>query len=1051
MLRNKLNKLVMGIIIGIIPSVLSASPSAPDSRIITLSPIQTRFEETAVSARLTLDCSRFDINIENQSDTDTICFMLEGEMLAGSPGTPNLPVVARFILMPPTGGVSLRLTEMETHVISGFNVNVNDFNPERDEFWPPEPVRLGTPAILRGYRIIPIIAYPLRWNPVTRELQVVDHFEIELDYNSLENQFNQVVDPNRSKPSEAAYRLVRSLVVNPPEPLRDLGQRNGAIAYIIGPWDNVQEELQPLLEWRRRMGWTADIIRVAQSNSTAAVKNAIQQAYDEWDTPPEFVVLCGDTDGPFPIAFYDERRGAAYPYETDHHYAELEGDDILPEVAVGRLVFSTVNMLRDEVNKTISYESDPYIGANQARGWQRRAAVVASDFQSGTSSIDVCRWVKDLVVRNGYSNVAELYWTPQNPQPNARQFIMSNIDAGVSIFMYRGWAGMSGFAHADVDQLRNGRMLPFVLLPTCNTGDYAEHITSEFYYTERFVYLRNAGAIGAIGTSGATHTAYNNLFAAGTLLGLFEEGIVNQGWALMRGKLDLFRNYSGYGDIAHHENGGLLGWVCETYIFNLIGDPAVDLYTDVPRTLEVNHPASLRAGETRVQVEVVDPEEDVPLQDTRVCLYKSGVFQKTLLTDADGLAVFSLDPDWTVQGVIQLTVTGHNLMPYLRDLQIQQANQFVGAAGFAIDDDNAGDSRGNDDGIASPGERLELTIDVANLGSQAVQGAIDAALTTNQPHLDIVRGAVRLEAAPAVGRSTPAEFIVDIGGGFPHGSEAVFSLTVTSGQTNWTSSIAIQVVGPQIEFASLQWVNAALQPAGVADCHIRLRNTGGLPSPNLQARLISLTPTVSVPVPGSTYSWVGVNAERRSQTPFRLAANIFQIVGSSARLALIVTGDNGFVDTAWVNFSVGEPRSNQPFGPDRYGYLCIDNTDRDWFSAPNFNWVEIDPHYRGPGTDTQLRDTAEEEDASVLVNLPFEFRYYSEDFNRITVCSNGWLTMGDQHLMISGRNRRLGSGEVMPAMICPFWDDLLTTNQGGVYTWYDQANDLFIVEWSRMR
>jgi hypothetical protein len=36
-------------------------------------------------------------------------------------------------------------------------------------------------------------------------------------------------------------------------------------------------------------------------------------------------------------------------------------------------------------------------------------------------------------------------------------------------------------------------------------------------------------------------------------------------------------------------------------------------------------------------------------------------------------------------------------------------------------------------------------------------------------------------------------------------------------------------------------------------------------------------------------------------------------------------------------------------------------------------------------------------------------------------------------------------------MIAVFWDDLKTTNGGRVYTWFDQSEKKFIVEWSEVR
>ena len=36
-------------------------------------------------------------------------------------------------------------------------------------------------------------------------------------------------------------------------------------------------------------------------------------------------------------------------------------------------------------------------------------------------------------------------------------------------------------------------------------------------------------------------------------------------------------------------------------------------------------------------------------------------------------------------------------------------------------------------------------------------------------------------------------------------------------------------------------------------------------------------------------------------------------------------------------------------------------------------------------------------------------------------------------------------------MVAAFWDDLKTSNNGDIYTYYDQSMDAFIIEWSDMR
>lgn len=1003
-------------------------------------------------------------------------YVIEGETQAFLPGSPELPSITKMVLIPSESGVSLQINDISTHVVE----NVNPFPHQdpgklesvarasgsdqrgdllfsetirnHDGFWPPQSVVLGNPVILRGFRMIPVVINPLRWNPQSRELEVLNDLDFELDFTSDEKKVNVVNNSGRIKPSRIVDTMMRDLVVNPPAPLRDEDYQNGSIVYVMGSWDNVEDAIEPLIEWRRRMGWTVEVIRVQQT-STGAIKNALQEAYDEWEIPPEYVVLCGDTDGDFPIAYYDVRDGANHPYETDHKYVTLDGDDILADAAIGRLVFGSIDMLDNIVEKIVTYESDPYIGANnEERGWQKRGAVVAGDNRSGTSSIDVCRWTKNIMERNGYTDVDELYWTPNDPRPNPTNFIVTNFERGISVFMYRGWTFLNGFGHEATDNLRNGEMLPFVMMATCNTGDYGEHVSSQYYYTERFLYSSRGGAIGAVGAAGATHTAYNNLLAAGTFKAIFATDIHWQGWALMRGKAELWYHYGPYDDIPHEENRGLEGWECETYIFNLMGDPATDLYTDVPRVVNADFQNSLRVGESHFQIDLTYDDNDEPAKGLQVCLYKEGDFQLVKHSDAEGRVNFELDNSEIDRGTVMLTVSGHNLMPILENLDIEEAELFIGAEDFSIDDDEEGDSNGNGDGAANPGEVLELEVSIMNFGENVPEGELILQVSSDQEHIRIIDGEDTLYSSPDAGESGVADFVIEIEGGFPVELDAILNLEATVGDDAWESSIVIPVGGAAFEFVSFTWADGEqLEPAGTAECKITIRNIGSEHSSDLEARLISLTHTIDVPRPEGSYARVNQGSTRRSRDNFQISANLFHLGGAPANLGLILVSEEGLIDTIFISFIVDQARDGQPFGPDNYGYICLDDTDDSWFSAPEYNWIEIDPHRRGEGRDTRLSDTAEGDDESIALDLPFEFQYYGENFDVITICTNGWIAMGDCSELTTARNRKLPAAMVAPGMICPFWEDLLTTDAGGIYTYHDEDNNLFIIEWSQMR
>jgi hypothetical protein len=84
------------------------------------------------------------------------------------------------------------------------------------------------------------------------------------------------------------------------------------------------------------------------------------------------------------------------------------------------------------------------------------------------------------------------------------------------------------------------------------------------------------------------------------------------------------------------------------------------------------------------------------------------------------------------------------------------------------------------------------------------------------------------------------------------------------------------------------------------------------------------------------------------------------------------------------------------------------------------------------------------------INLPFDFSFYGQNYNQISICSNGWIAMGDTD-MESFRNYQIPGMGGPGAMIAVFWDDLKFTNGGRVYTWYDDIEKKFYIEWSRVR
>ena len=145
---------------------------------------------------------------------------------------------------------------------------------------------------------------------------------------------------------------------------------------------------------------------------------------------------------------------------------------------------------------------------------------------------------------------------------------------------------------------------------------------------------------------------------------------------------------------------------------------------------------------------------------------------------------------------------------------------------------------------------------------------------------------------------------------------------------------------------------------------------------------------------------------------------------------------------------IGEVNSNDPLGPDQYGYYCYDESDLEYIGVPFYDWIEIDPEFGGQGTILNLFDPGDT-GSKQTIPIPIDFKFYEESYENITICSNGWISPGASN-STSFMNRFL-PGPLGPSpMIAPFWDDLMS-GDGRVCYFHDPVAHTFIIEWSRVQ
>ena len=244
----------------------------------------------------------------------------------------------------------------------------------------------------------------------------------------------------------------------------------------------------------------------------------------------------------------------------------------------------------------------------------------------------------------------------------------------------------------------------------------------------------------------------------------------------------------------------------------------------------------------------------------------------------------------------------------------------------------------------------------------------------------------------------------------------------------------------------------SLNPGQSSNVNISLSNSGFMLAEDITAELISYNNLIIVNDSYGTWGNIPSGQTVNSSNDFNITLSNDIINGSQIALALQIQGSDGYDRIEYIIVSCGNLSSNDPMGPDQYGYYIYDSSDTDYGFAPSYDWIEIDTNYGGTGSDLNLSDNGNGNWSGngpiTNIDLPFTFRFYGIDYNEITVCTNGWIALGNSD-MESFRNYPIpGPGGPSP-MIAAFWDDLENGNSGDVF--YKEFNDYVIIEWSDMR
>ena len=955
-------------------------------------------------------------------------------------GDPLLPSISSFIQLHKHKSYNIEynvisekeINDIEIMPLQTFGDKAVDFQKNETIYtnnssYPEKNLYVSDRSAMRGNEFVNLEIVPFIYEPSQKKITVIEEIEIII---TDTGEINQPISKDFPK-SKVFERMVNSIVINPSDnQARTEEYQKPAILYICGGSTETNSYFQQLVKWRKKQGYvvyTASTNETGGSNTTA-VKNYIQGAMN-WDVPPEFVTLIGDDGGSYNIDSYTE-YDSGYNGEGDHPYSQLDGNDLWPEVVLGRMSVRSSSELAVVVSKILGYEQVN----DDSNNWHEKAAIVGDPSTSGISCAITAENIAAVMDQYGVEDIRL-----KISGGSYDNWMVDQLDEGVNFFNYRGYYGVSGFTNNDVDAANNGYKLPFATVITCGTGSFA---SENQCLSEKFLRAGSTtspkGAVGCIGTATVgTHTMFNNAINIGIYYGLFAEGLQTAGEGLVAGKANLYENYPSNPN----------DWVTIfTHWTNLMGDGSTMLFTDTPVSMNVQHQNNISQGENFISFNV-STNSGIPVEGALVTLLedRSSSFYLEGFTDSFGNVVINLDEsDIDITDNLELTVTKYNHKPYLSDIQFQ-ADEYIPYA--SVETSSFNDT--NNNSIMNPGETIQLTVPIHYDGNNSFENI--SAILSSDNQINPIFNEVYYGTIENGTNDPEQAFVFELSNMEEHNSIINFYLTLIndSDGTEYTTNLYYNIESFELSITefSIDDDDNILDPGEIANGFITLSNTGTLPSPEFTCSVTTQSPDLNISEQLITIETIANNGIGNS-SEFNMDLENTAFNGETKIIDFSCQTEYGFELLSSEDIEVGTVSVVDPLGPDNYGYYIYDSGDTNYSLVPSYDWIDIED--LGNPLNTVNDDDGNNQDDSQVINLPFTFKFYGEEYQQITVCSNGWISFGSSDLE-SFRNDHLpGPGGPSP-MLAVFWDDLTADSGGAVYGYYDELLHVYIVQWNNVK
>jgi Peptidase family C25/Propeptide_C25/MAM domain, meprin/A5/mu/GEVED domain/Peptidase family C25, C terminal ig-like domain len=904
-------------------------------------------EQNSNSLRLNYSITEFQFNeikLDNEMLTN---ISLPGVFLPNDEGMPNLPGNGKYIAIPQGSKAELRIVNYRVEKITNIDIapapriplDTEDgpliYNKNRDAYnlnvnYPEKFVQLSEPSKLRGVDVVMLGVTPFQYNPITKELLVYRDLEIEVNFTGGNGHFGEDRVRNRWWDPIIKDAILNSSILPEIDYNVRSNSRDGAEYLIICPDDNdFITWAETIKDFRQQQGISTLIVTTTDigGNTVSAIETYVDNAYNSWSTPPAAVLLLADYSVSGSLTGLTSQiytHPASYPdFVSDNKFADVDEDN-LPDIVFARITANDAPQLEVMITKFLDYEQNPptnpdfYDHPITALGWQTErwfqicSEVVGGYFKevlsknpvrvnkvySGTPGSEWSTATNTANVVN-YFGPTGLDYIPASPATlgnwdggtaqdvadaiNAGSFLLQHRDHG----SYSGW-GEPAFQSSSIDLLTNtGTELPYIFSINCQTGAFhrsTECFTEKFH---RYTYNgQNSGALGVLAATEVSYSFVNDTFVWGVMDNMFPDFMPAE-------TAEIPNNFvmPAFGNAAGKHFLYSSGWPYNTTdklityrLFHHHGDAFLNLYSEVPQNLTVNHATTLQASLTSFSITADDGS-----------LIALTVNNEIIATaDGTGSAVSITIPGQTSGDVIRVTITKQNYFRYEADVDVIVASgPYVAYSSHTIND-----VQGNNNGSADFDEDILLNMILENSG-QDPANTVNAILSTTDSYITILDNAQTFGTIAAGGTASVNDaFFFTIADNIPDQHNVNFDLQITgTADETWNSSFSITVSAPALSVGNLTIDdsfggngNGELDPGEIVDIIISSSNVGNINSPYSIGSLSSTSGDVTIN--NSTHSTGIITTGGSANSVFNITISPTAPIGTIVDLDFSISAGN---------------------------------------------------------------------------------------------------------------------------------------------------------------